>query len=310
MVSYRHMHTLALAHGEVAWTAALIPLSVDGMIVASSMSLLLDSRSGLRGGLLPWVLLLVGSIASLAANMAVAEPTVYGRVIAAWPSLALIGAYELLMRQIRNRPPLDQAAQSAAEPQEEAKPDNRPFTSVSRASSPADSSPARPPVDRQGEADTVTLRHARQINADHWAQTGRPVSAETLRIQLRIGATSARALRDHLRQEARTSQLANASPALPAHLRSQSKGLCGFEASMEASALLAPPSEPHSPSDPEGPTQTPAPRPCCLMVIGPMSGSGAHLIMTGFGRTSIAAGGGGARSPGFVFFRTAAARGC
>jgi hypothetical protein len=40
-------------------------------------------------------------VASLAANVAVAEPTAMGRVIAAWPSFALIGAYELLMRQVR-----------------------------------------------------------------------------------------------------------------------------------------------------------------------------------------------------------------
>src|SRR5436190_385086 len=58
-------------------------------------------RRGTRSGPLPWVLLLIGSTASLAANVAVPEPTLYGRVIAAWPSLALIGAYELLMRQIR-----------------------------------------------------------------------------------------------------------------------------------------------------------------------------------------------------------------
>jgi hypothetical protein len=44
----------------------------------------------------------VGSAASLAANVAVAEPTVTGHVIAAWPSFALIGAYELLMRQVRS----------------------------------------------------------------------------------------------------------------------------------------------------------------------------------------------------------------
>jgi len=43
----------------------------------------------------------VGSAASLAANVAVAQPTAAGRVIAAWPSFALIGAYELLMRQVR-----------------------------------------------------------------------------------------------------------------------------------------------------------------------------------------------------------------
>jgi hypothetical protein len=71
------------------------------MIVAASTTLLADSRSGQRGGVLPWVLLAIGSVASLAANVAVAEPSITGRVIAAWPSFALIGSYELLMRQVR-----------------------------------------------------------------------------------------------------------------------------------------------------------------------------------------------------------------
>jgi len=54
------------------------------MIVASSMSLLLDSRLGRRGGVLPWTLLIIGAAASLSANIAVAEPTL------------------LLMRQVRH----------------------------------------------------------------------------------------------------------------------------------------------------------------------------------------------------------------
>jgi hypothetical protein len=102
VVSYGHMHALVLAHGEGPWASALIPLSVDGMIVASSMSLLLDSRLGRRGGVLPWALLITGALASLGANIAVAEPTVAGRVIAAWPSFALTASYELLMRQVRS----------------------------------------------------------------------------------------------------------------------------------------------------------------------------------------------------------------
>ncbi|MGH3409545.1 MAG: DUF2637 domain-containing protein, partial [Streptosporangiaceae bacterium] len=100
-VSYLHMHMLVELHGQPGWVAALTPLSVDGMIVAASTTLLAESRSGGRGGVLPWALLVVGSVASLAANVAVAEPTAMGRVIAAWPSFALIGAYELLMRQVR-----------------------------------------------------------------------------------------------------------------------------------------------------------------------------------------------------------------
>jgi hypothetical protein len=81
--------------------AALTPLSVDGMIVAASTTLLADSRGGSRGGLLPWALLVAGSAGSLAANVAVAEPTMTRRVIAAWPSFSLIAAYELLMCQVR-----------------------------------------------------------------------------------------------------------------------------------------------------------------------------------------------------------------
>jgi len=100
-VSYLHMHALVELHGQPGWVAALTPLSVDGMIVAASTTLLADSRSGRRGGVLPWALLAAGSVASLAANVAVAEPTLMGRMIAAWPSFALIGAYEMLMRQVR-----------------------------------------------------------------------------------------------------------------------------------------------------------------------------------------------------------------
>ncbi|WP_245930290.1 DUF2637 domain-containing protein [Allonocardiopsis opalescens] len=101
VVSYAHMYELALRHGEPSWRAALFPLSVDGMIVASSMVLLDSARSGRRGGWLPWTLLIVGSIASLAVNVAVAEPDLWSQVIHAWPSFALACAYELLMQQFR-----------------------------------------------------------------------------------------------------------------------------------------------------------------------------------------------------------------
>ena len=101
VVSYAHMYELALRHGEPAWRAALFPLSVDGTVVAASMTLLSDARQGRRGGVLPWSLLILGSLASLAANIAVADPRAWSRIIHAWPSFALIGSYELLMRQFR-----------------------------------------------------------------------------------------------------------------------------------------------------------------------------------------------------------------
>jgi len=113
-VSYLHMHALVAMHGQPGWVAALTPLSVDGMIVAASTTLLAESRSGTHGGVPPWTLLAVGSVASLAANVAVAQPTISGRLIAAWPSFALICSYELLMRHVRrSAPPLKPAGNPA-----------------------------------------------------------------------------------------------------------------------------------------------------------------------------------------------------
>lgn len=99
------MHRLVALHGQPGWFAALTPLSVDGMIVAASTTLLSESRAGRHGGALPWALLVAGSIASLAANVAMAEPTLIGRIIATCPSFALTVSYELLTRQVRNSAP-------------------------------------------------------------------------------------------------------------------------------------------------------------------------------------------------------------
>jgi Protein of unknown function (DUF2637) len=48
-VSYLHMHLLVELHGQSGRVAALTPLSVDGMIVAASTTLLAESRRGGRG---------------------------------------------------------------------------------------------------------------------------------------------------------------------------------------------------------------------------------------------------------------------
>ena len=90
-------------HGQPGWVAALTPLSVDGMIVAASTTLLADSRRGCRGWSLSWLQLGAGCVGSLTANVAVAEPTATGRVIAAWPSFALIGSWSCSWADPRDR---------------------------------------------------------------------------------------------------------------------------------------------------------------------------------------------------------------
>jgi hypothetical protein len=102
VVSYEHAYALVSAHGELGWTARLIPLTVDGLIWASSMVMLDSVRRGVRIPLLARWLLGLGISATLAANVAhgLGHGPV-GSAVAAWPAVALVGSYELLMIIIR-----------------------------------------------------------------------------------------------------------------------------------------------------------------------------------------------------------------
>lgn len=103
IASYVHMHQLATEAGE-GWRAHLLPLSVDGMLVAASMVMLVRRRGGEPAGVLPWVGLVLGLVASLAANVAAAEGTVLSWIVSGWPPLALAVSFELLIRITRETP--------------------------------------------------------------------------------------------------------------------------------------------------------------------------------------------------------------
>jgi hypothetical protein len=102
VVSYEHAYALVHAHGETGWTAHLIPLTVDGLIWASSMVMLDSARRGAGVPALARWLLGLGIAATLAANVArgLGHGPI-GAAVAAWPAVALVGSYELLMMTIR-----------------------------------------------------------------------------------------------------------------------------------------------------------------------------------------------------------------
>jgi Protein of unknown function (DUF2637) len=85
------------------WTARLIPLTVDGLIWASSMVMLDSVRRGVKVPMLARWLLGLGIAATLAANIAhgLGHGPV-GAAVGAWPAVALVGSYELLMMITRN----------------------------------------------------------------------------------------------------------------------------------------------------------------------------------------------------------------
>jgi len=96
VISFSHVRALALRAGETELTSWLLPISIDGAVVAAVSVLLADSRAGRRPALLTWLLLTLGLAASLASNVASAEPTTTARAVAAWPPLALALGIEVL----------------------------------------------------------------------------------------------------------------------------------------------------------------------------------------------------------------------
>ena len=98
VVSYEHASDLVGEHGESGWTGRLIPLTVDGLIYASSMVMLDSARRSARVPALARWLLGLGIVATLAANVAHGlGHGIIGAAVAAWPAVALVGSYELLM---------------------------------------------------------------------------------------------------------------------------------------------------------------------------------------------------------------------
>jgi hypothetical protein len=101
-VSFSHIDALALAHGYTTDTARLLPLSVDGLIVASSLTLLTEARAQRGAPGLARFGLILGITGTLAANVAYGVhfgPV--GALVNAWPAAAFITATEILVGQMR-----------------------------------------------------------------------------------------------------------------------------------------------------------------------------------------------------------------
>src|ERR1700733_5659573 len=115
VASYEHAYDLVRAHGESGWTAHMVPLTVDGLIYASSIVMLDSARRKKPVPVLARWLLGLGIAATLAANVAhgLGHGPI-GAAVAAWPAVGLVGSYELLMMVIAD-PLQDQAAEVFAE---------------------------------------------------------------------------------------------------------------------------------------------------------------------------------------------------
>jgi hypothetical protein len=102
VVSYSHIYGLGRAHGQDGTAARLLPLSVDGLILAASLVLLHEARNGRDAPRPARFMLWLGIAATIGANIAYgAGYGLLGALISAWPAVAFIGSVEIAMQQVR-----------------------------------------------------------------------------------------------------------------------------------------------------------------------------------------------------------------
>jgi len=101
-VSYWHAVDVVTHHGETSVRGHLYPVAIDGIIVAASMVVLDAARHLEDAPKLAWGLLGTGILVTLAANVTYGVAFgLSGALWAAWPAVAFVGAYELLMMLVR-----------------------------------------------------------------------------------------------------------------------------------------------------------------------------------------------------------------
>jgi Protein of unknown function (DUF2637) len=101
-VSYWHAVEVVTHHGETGVRGHLYPIGIDGLIVAASMVVLDAARHIEDAPKLAWCLLGAGIAVTLAANVTYGVAFgLSGALWGAWPALAFVGCYEMLMALVR-----------------------------------------------------------------------------------------------------------------------------------------------------------------------------------------------------------------
>ncbi|WP_406462380.1 DUF2637 domain-containing protein [Streptomyces sp. NBC_01622] len=168
--SYVHQGEFALQGGADTVSASLWPLSVDGLLLLAAVGLLKPVAPHTRRtrGVV-WPAFLLGIAVSLAANIAAARALEWKPVlVAGWPPVALLLSVELLVHRPVDR--LDVTTGHMGDGDSHARSESL-----------------------QEDGDPL-LPRARMVDAQHRELYQRPVSAETLRKELRIGARRSRQL--------------------------------------------------------------------------------------------------------------------
>ena len=176
--SFTHIRDTAAQHGQTGPMSWAVAVCIDLTCVMAARERQRDKQHGITTRRLTWpTIVLTGGVGlSLAANLAQAQPTAWGRVVAAVPSGAFLVAVSMIERRAAHRP------QPAAGKD----------GSAGDLSGPGRSSP-------QDAEDEALLAAARRAAAEHQDQHRQPITRDALRARLGVSNQAASELLRQLR---------------------------------------------------------------------------------------------------------------
>jgi hypothetical protein len=223
--SFTHIRQTAAEHGQHGWMSWADAICIDLTCVMAARERQRDKRTGRTGQALSWptAVLCGGITLSLAANLAQAEPTVWGWLAAGTPAGAFLVAVSMLERRAgtarreSSRVPVPMAVPPSFGTQDPARtPASVPAPSTSPALVPAnrDQQERQDDADHQAEDDASSpsssatggpapalLDFARRVATEHHERHGRPITRDALRSRLGVSNQLASDLLRHVRIE-------------------------------------------------------------------------------------------------------------
>jgi|GEM_PF-2006046 len=113
--AFTHVHDLSVAHGQPHWIGWANAVAVELMAIYLGLEIRARRRAGRPVGFV--AVLLVGfALLSLAAQVAEAEPSVWGWIVAAVPSLAFLALVKVVLSSAPAVPAVSTAAANPAGP--------------------------------------------------------------------------------------------------------------------------------------------------------------------------------------------------
>ena len=112
--AFTHVHDLTVAHGQPDWIGWANAVAVELMAIYLGLEIRARRRAGRPVGLVG-VLLVAFALLSLAAQVAEAEPSVWGWIVAAVPSLAFLALVKVVLSSAPAASPAPEPEQPQAD---------------------------------------------------------------------------------------------------------------------------------------------------------------------------------------------------